>query len=279
MINYRDTMKDKKRVVVKIGSSSLVHPETGNLDLIKLERLVRMLCDLRNSGKDVVLVSSGAIGVGAKVLGLKSRPTTTSLKQACAAVGQGQLMMVYQKLFSEYHQDSAQVLITKYTMADDTSRKNAKNTFLELLNLGVVPIVNENDTVATEEIEIGDNDTLSAFVTSLVEGDLLILLSDIDGLYTDDPRVNPDATLLHQVDEITEQLLDMGKDTKTSLGTGGMATKLSAATIATKSGADMIIANGEKMTILNKIFQGEEVGTLFLANKDKDFNLLDYMKE
>ena len=127
MINYRDTMKDKKRVVVKIGSSSLVHHETGNLDLIKLERLVRMLCDLRNSGKDVVLVS-GAIGVGAKVLGLKSRPTTTSLKQACAAVGQGQLMMVYQKLFSEYHQDSAQVLITKYTMADDTSRKNAKNT-------------------------------------------------------------------------------------------------------------------------------------------------------
>lgn len=279
MINYRDTMKDKKRVVVKIGSSSLVHPETGNLDLIKLERLVRMLCDLRNSGKDVVLVSSGAIGVGAKVLGLKSRPTTTALKQACAAVGQGQLMMVYQKLFSEYHQDSAQVLITKYTMADDTSRKNAKNTFLELLNLGVIPIVNENDTVATEEIEIGDNDTLSAFVTSLVEGDLLILLSDIDGLYTDDPRVNPNATLLHQVDEITNQLLDMGKDTKTSLGTGGMATKLTAATIATKSGADMIIANGEKMTILNKIFQGEEVGTLFLAKKDNDFNLLDYIKD
>lgn len=279
MINYRDTMKDKKRVVVKIGSSSLVHPETGNLDLIKLERLVRMLCDLRNSGKDVVLVSSGAIGVGAKVLGLKSRPTTTALKQACAAVGQGQLMMVYQKLFSEYHQDSAQVLITKYTMADDTSRKNAKNTFLELLSLGVIPIVNENDTVATEEIEIGDNDTLSAFVTSLVEGDLLILLSDIDGLYTDDPRVNPNATLLHQVDEITNQLLDMGKDTKTSLGTGGMATKLTAATIATKSGADMIIANGEKMTILNKIFQGEEVGTLFLAKKDNDFNLLDYIKD
>lgn len=277
MINYRDTLKDKKRVVVKIGSSSLVHPETGNLDLIKLERLVRMLCDLRNSGKDVVLVSSGAIGVGSKVLGLKSRPTSTSLKQACAAVGQGQLMMIYQKLFSEYHQDSAQVLITKYTMADDTSRKNAKNTFLELLNLGVVPIVNENDTVATEEIEIGDNDTLSSFVTSLVEGDLLILLSDIDGLYTDDPRMNENAVLLHQVDEITDQLLDMGKDTKTSLGTGGMATKLTAATIATKSGADMIIANGEKMTILNKIFQGEEVGTLFLAKKDPDFNLLDYV--
>lgn len=277
MENVRNTIKDKKRIVIKIGSSSLIHEETGDLDLIKLERLVRFLCDLKNRGKDVVLVSSGAIGVGAKCLGLKERPRELSLKQACAAVGQGQLMMIYQKIFSEYHQDSAQILITKFTMLNDVSRLNAKNTFEELLQLGVIPVVNENDTVATEEIEFGGNDNLSALVAALINADLLILLSDIDGLYTDDPRTNKDAKLIDMVSEISSELKNMAKGTNTSLGTGGMVTKLTAATIATKSGADMIIANGKEMSILNHIFRGEDIGTFFLSQKDEKFNILDYL--
>ncbi len=183
-MNNREKLKDKQRIIVKVGTSSLIHKATGNINLFRLEKLVRVLTDLHNSGKDVILVSSGAIGVGFKALGLEKRPTSLPMKQACSAVGQGQLMMIYQKLFAEYNQGSAQILITKETMLNDERRYNAKNTFEELLKLGVIPIVNENDTVSTEEIEFGDNDTLSAVVTAVVEGDLLILLTDIDGLYT-----------------------------------------------------------------------------------------------
>lgn len=195
-MNTNDYFKYKKRVVVKIGSSSLQHAATGDTDYIKIEKLVRELCDLRNRGMDVCLVSSGAIAVGRKAIGLSERPKDLSTKQACAAVGQARLMMTYQKMFAEYNQTAAQILITKYTMLEEVSRQNAHNTFDELFRLGVIPIVNENDTVATHEIEFGDNDTLSALVTSLTNADLLILLSDIDGLYTDDPRQNPDATLV-----------------------------------------------------------------------------------
>ncbi|MBH1941463.1 glutamate 5-kinase [Mobilitalea sibirica] len=276
----RETLKDKKRIVVKIGSSSLTHSETGSLNLDKMERLVRILTDLRNQGKDVILVTSGAIAVGRKALGLLEKPKERSVKQACAAVGQARLMMVYQKLFSEYNQIAAQILMTKYTMINDISRNNAKNTFGELFHMGVIPIVNENDTVSTEELDLdfGDNDTLSAIVTALVEGDLLILLSDIDGFYTDDPRENKDAELISCVEEVNGQLISMAKaSTGGSLGTGGMATKVSAARIATASGADMIIASGDNVRNINYVLDGKEVGTLFKAKKTNNFNIMDYI--
>ena len=275
----REIMK-AKRVVIKIGSSSLQHPETGKIDFLKIERLVRELCDLRNCGMDVCLVSSGAIAVGRLFMGMTGRPKTIARKQACAAVGQARLMMTYQKLFAEYHQTAGQVLLTKNTMFDLVSRKNAQNTFEELFRLGVVPIVNENDTISTYEMQFGDNDTLSAIVASLVSADLLILLSDIDGLYTDDPNANPDARLIRDVQEIHEGLYHMAKQsTGSDVGTGGMATKLAAAKIATKSGADMIIANGKDMRIVHKIFEGNYTGTLFHANYDEDFYISDYIEE
>ena len=278
-MQIRDLLKDRKRIIVKIGSSSLSHPETGNLNLAKLEKLVRILTDLRNQGKDVILVTSGAISVGRKVLGLKDRPSERSMKQACAAVGQASLMMVYQKLFAEYNQTAAQILMTKYTVINDISRTNAVNTFDELFKLGVIPIVNENDTVSTEELDLdfGENDTLSAIITALVGGDLLILLSDIDGLYTDDPHNNKYAKLISFVEKISEDLFDMAKGTISSVGTGGMTTKVSAAKIATASGADMVITNGENISNINHIMDGKEVGTLFAANKAENFNIMDYI--
>lgn len=278
-MSYRDEIKDKKRIVVKIGSSSLTHPETGSMNMVKLEKLVRVLTDLRNQGKDVVLVSSGAIAVGRKKIGFKKENPTISEKQACAAVGQAQLMMMYQKLFAEYNQVAAQILMTKNTMVNGISNRNARNTFEELLKMGVIPIVNENDTVSTYEMQFGDNDRLSAVVTALIKADLLILLSDIDGLFTDDPNTNPDAVFIPTVKKIDDKLMQMGKDTSTSnVGTGGMSAKIAAARIATKSGADMIIANGDNISILDDIINGLEVGTLFLKNKDDDFDLIDYIE-
>ncbi len=276
----RKMLKHKKRVVVKIGSSSLQHQETGKLNLFKVERLVRELCDIRNQGIDVCLVSSGAIAVGRQSMGLTERPKNISTKQACAAVGQARLMMTYQKLFSEYHQQAGQVLMTKNTMLDNVARKNAQNTFEELFRMGVIPIVNENDTVSTYEMQFGDNDSLSAIVASLVRADLLILLSDIDGLFTDDPHKNPDAKLIPYVDRLDEHVQGMAKGTTGSdVGTGGMATKLIAAKIATVSGADMIIANGRDVGILHQIFEGDFVGTLFQAHRNEDFYIADFIEE
>ena len=246
MSTYRESLKDRKRIVVKIGSSSLMHPETGKLDLVKIEKLIRILCDIRNSGKDVVLVSSGAIAVGRMAIGLNERPDELPVKQACAAIGQARLMMVYQKIFAEYSQITAQVLMTKYSIINGVSRQNAENTFKELLSLGVIPVVNENDTVSTDEIQhvqtFGDNDRLSAIVSYLIGADLLILLSDIDGLYTDDPKVNKDAKFIEEIDKVDDSLFTMGKSSSgSSVGTGGMSAKLVAAKIATYSGADMVI--------------------------------------
>ena len=275
-MNNREILKDKKRIVVKIGSSSLTHKETGLLDFVKLEKLVRVLTNLRNQGKEVILVSSGAIAVGRKKLGLKKDDMTLSRKQACAAVGQAQLMMTYQKIFSEYNQPVAQILLTKITMMQEENKTNAENTFLELLKLGVIPIVNENDTVSTYEIQFGDNDRLSALVTALTGADLLILLSDIDGLYTDDPNVNKDAKFVDVVERLDDDYMNMGKETSSSqVGTGGMSAKLVAAKIATYSGADMVIANGADVDIVNAIMNGENVGTLFRANKKENFDLVD----
>ncbi|MGN1142614.1 MAG: glutamate 5-kinase [Oliverpabstia sp.] len=275
----REKLKDKKRIVIKIGSSSLTHPDTGYLDLIKLEILVREISDLRNQGKDIILVSSGAIMVGSKTMGYKKKPEKLSEKQACAAIGQAKLMMIYQKLFAEYNQVASQILMTKNTMLDNLNRMNAKNTFNELLRMGAIPIVNENDTIATYEIEFGDNDTLSAVVAALVKADLLILLSDIDGLFTDDPHQNPDAQFIHVVDSLDDSLMAMGKgSTGSNVGTGGMATKLAAAEIASASGTDMIIANGKDFHIIHKIIQGKEYGTLFLSHPKDEFFVLDYLE-
>lgn len=288
MEKYREAVRDKQRIVIKIGSSSLQHPETGDLDYTKLDVLVRELCNLRNQGKDVVLVSSGAIAVGKKAIGkhaviLESKKM--GFKQACAAIGQARLMMTYQKLFAEYNQIAAQILMTKNILTDEVNRTNAFNTFTELLRLGVIPIVNENDTVSTYEILlddddvlIGDNDTLSAIVASLIGADLLILLSDIDGLYTDDPRKNPNSEFIEFVDRIDDRYMEMGKaSTGSSVGTGGMNTKMNAAKIATCAGVDMIIANSKDIRIIHRIMDGRNIGTFFAAHEDKNFNVVDFI--
>lgn len=278
----RKRLKDKKRIVIKIGSSSLTHEASGDLKLLKIERLVRIISDLKGQGKEVVLVSSGAIAAGRQALHHPSKPDTLAQKQAFAAVGQARLMMVYQKLFAEYNQIAAQILLTKDTMVNDASRYNAQNTFDELLKLGAVPIVNENDTVSTSEIPLvdnfGDNDRLSAIVAALIGADLLILLSDIDGLYSDDPRTNKDARFIDMVTEITPGLLAMGKESSGSnVGTGGMAAKLAAARIATDSGSDMVIANAKDVEVIHQIMDGEDKGTLFLAHSNLGFDLIHYL--
>lgn len=282
-MNYRERLKNKKRIVIKIGSSSLTHPETGRLNLRKLEVLARELSDLRNQGKDVILVSSGAIATGVAALGMKEKPTELKGKQACAAVGQARLMMIYQKLFSEYNQMAAQILMTKNTMVNNLNRINARNTFEELLELGAIPVVNENDSISSYELEMlesfGDNDTLSAVIAGLIGADLLILLSDIDGLFTDDPNTNPDAEFIDTVEVLDEKLLSMGKGPKSKVGTGGMATKLTAAEIATAAGADMVIANGRDFHVIHKIMEGRKYGTLFAGNKKEEFFLIDYIEK
>lgn len=278
----REGLQNKKRIVIKIGSSSLTHEASGELNLLKIERLVRIISDLKGAGKEVVLVSSGAIATGRQALHHPKKPESLAQKQAFAAVGQARLMMVYQKLFAEYNQVAAQILLTKDTMVNDISRRNARNTFDELLLFGTVPVVNENDTVSTSEIPMvdhfGDNDRLSAIVAALIGADLLILLSDIDGLYSDDPRVNHEARLISLVPEITPELVAMGKPASgSSVGTGGMSAKLAAARIATDSGTDMVIANAEQVDVIYELLEGKERGTLFMAHKNRDFDLMHYL--
>ncbi len=264
-----------------MGSSSIERPETGGLNYTKMDILVRELCDLKNRGMDVVLVSSGAMAVGRKAAGLSKKTRSTATlpeNQACAAIGQSALMMTYNKLFSEYNHMTAQVLLTKYSVQNNLSRYNARNTFSELLKLGAIPVVNENDTVSTFEIQCGDNDTLSAMVANLTGADLLILLSDVDGLYTDDPRKNPDAEFISEVEKIDKKLMKMGKaSTGSGIGTGGMSTKLRAGRIASASGADMVIASGDDMRVISRIVDGEEIGTVFHSNRDEDFDLVSYL--
>ena len=276
MEQYRNKLKSKKRIVVKIGSSSLQHPQTGELDYIKLEVLVRELCNLKNQGKDVVLVTSGAIAQGRRAMHLSDEDFSQNriaMKQACAAIGQARLMMTYERIFAEYNQVTAQILLTKNTVVDNLNRYNAHNTFTQLLKMGVIPVVNENDTVATYELEL-DNDTLSAIVAALIGADLLILLSDIDGLYTDDPRKNPDAKFVDLVEELNDTHMNMAKNsTGSSVGTGGMNTKLTAARIATRAGADMLIANSRDVRIIHRLMDGQNLGTLFVAHRDEDFDL------
>ena len=250
------------RIVIKIGTSTLAHA-TGHLNIRRVEALCKIMSDIKNAGHEVILVSSGAIGMGVGKLGLRERPRDIPSKQAAAAVGQCELMYVYDKLFSEYHHTVAQLLITGDNMTDETRHRNFTNTLNRLLELGALPIINENDTVATDEIVIGDNDTLAAKVAESVGADLLILLSDIDGLYTADPHNDPNARLIRKVTGIDDGILKLAGVSSTTQGTGGMVTKLHAAEICLACGCDMVIANGHNPANLYAILDGKEVGTTF----------------
>lgn len=252
------------RIVVKVGTSTLAH-STGLMNIRHVEFLCQVLSDVKNAGHEVILVSSGAIGMGAGKLSLKERPRDIPTKQAAAAVGQCELMYAYDRLFSQYNHTVAQILLTGSDVEDPARRENFHNTMFRLLELGALPVINENDTVATDEIVIGDNDTLGAIVAQTVQADLLILLSDIDGLYTADPRKNADAQLIPVVESLTPEILALAGGNGTSLGTGGMVTKLRAARIANEAGIDMVIANGERPDIIYRILDGEPVGTRFIG--------------
>lgn len=252
------------RVVIKIGTSTLAH-KTGLLNIHRVEELCKVMSDLKNAGNEVILVSSGAIGMGVGKLSLPEKPTDIPTKQAAAAVGQCELMYTYDKLFSEYNHTVAQILVTGDDIAHPDRKANFINTMRRLLELGALPIINENDSVSTNEIEIGDNDTLGAIVATAVDADLLIILSDIDGLYTADPRKDSNAKLLHTVAEITPEIEGMIGGAGSSLGTGGMITKINAAKIVTENGTDMVIANGENPNLLYDIIDGKDIGTRFLG--------------
>lgn len=254
------------RIVIKIGTSTLAHP-TGHLNIRLVEELCKIISDIKNAGNDVTLVSSGAIGMGVGKLGLMKRPEDIPTKQAAAAVGQCELMYTYDKIFSEYNLTVAQLLITGEDIASDKRHLNFKNTLNRLLELNVIPIINENDTVATEELGIGDNDTLAAIVAKSIGADKLILLSDIDGLFTADPHKDKSATLISHIEKIDDAVLNLGGGSVSGQGTGGMATKLEAAKISTGAGCDMIIANGNRPANLYDILDGKEVGTTFKGVK------------
>ena len=254
------------KIVVKVGTSTLAHA-SGRLNIRRIELLCKVLSDLKNAGHEIILVSSGAIGMGVGKLNLPARPSDTAGKQAAAAVGQCELMYTYDKLFSEYNHTVAQILLTAEDLRNEKRHGNFENTMERLLEMQVLPIINENDTVATEEIEIGDNDTLAGIVAISVKADLLVLLSDIDGLYTADPHKDAEAKLIDSVYEIDEKIIALGGGKGSALGTGGMATKLHAAQIATEKGCDMIIANGEHPEALYDIADGSPVGTRFYAKR------------
>lgn len=256
------------KIVIKIGTSTLAH-RSGHLNIRRIESLCKIISDLKNDDNEVVLVSSGAIGMGVGKLSLKKRPDDIPTKQAAAAIGQCELMYTYDKLFSEYRHTVAQILVTGSDIGCEERRHNFENTLNRLLELGALPIINENDTVATEEIVIGDNDTLAAIVATSVKADLLVLLSDIDGLYTADPHKDASAKLIERVDKITPEIVALGGGKGSELGTGGMATKIRAAQIATESGCDMIIINGEKPELLYDIIDGKSVGTRFYSEAKK----------
>lgn len=257
-------MKQTKRLVVKVGTSTLTY-ETGHLNIRRIEKLVKVLSDLKNSGVQIALVSSGAIGVGVGELGLKERPKDTPTKQAAAAVGQCELMYLYDQLFAGYHHKVAQVLLTKDVIDDELRKTNVINTLDRLMALDVIPIINENDTVSVEEIVFGDNDTLSAMVSILCDADLLVLMSDIDGLFDKNPKEYADATLLHEIHGIDESIEALAGGAGSSRGTGGMVTKIHAAKLATSHGIDMMIVNGEDPDNLYRIFDGEQIGSRFYA--------------
>lgn len=267
-MGFRKELEKAKRIVVKVGTSTLTY-DNGNINLTRIEKLIRILSDMLNSGREVVLVSSGAVGVGVSKLKLKEKPQSIREKQAVAAVGQCELMHIYSKFFGEYSHVVGQVLLTRDVVEDEHIRENVCNTFETLIENRIVPIVNENDTVSIDEIEnivrFGDNDNLSAIVAGLVKADLLIILSDIDGFYDSDPRKNQESKMLKIIEEVTPELEECAGGAGSNLGTGGMVTKLSAAKTAALYGVDMVLANGENPSILLDILAGKDVGTLFLG--------------
>ena len=256
------------RIVVKVGTSTLAH-STGRMNIRHVEDLVKVLSDLKNAGHEMILVSSGAIGMGVGKLNLPGKPSDMPTKQAAAAVGQCELMYTYDRLFLQYNHTVAQILLTGEDVEHSERRENFENTMEPLLELGSLPIINENDTVATAEIKVGDNDTLGAIVARCVKADLLVLLSDIEGLYTADPHTHPEATLIHRVESVTPEIEQLGGGSNSGLGTGGMFAKLTAAKIATGAGVDMVIANGANANVLYDIVDGKDVGTRFLGRKQK----------
>ena len=254
------------RVVIKVGTSTLTHGN-GNINIRRIENLCKVMSDLKNSGLELILVSSGAIAMGVGKLGLKSKPSDVPSKQAAAAIGQCELMYTYDKLFQEYNHTVAQILMTGADFEHEERFGNFKNTLDRLLELGVLPIINENDTIATAEIKVGDNDTLSAITAVGANADLLVVLTDINGLYTADPRCDENATLIPEVKEINDYILNLAGSKGSALATGGMITKIHAAQICMDAGKDMIIANGSDPSILYSIFEGESVGTRFIGHK------------
>ncbi|MBR6967692.1 MAG: glutamate 5-kinase [Ruminococcus sp.] len=259
-------ISDKQRIVIKLGTSTLAH-KTGKLNIRRMTNLVRVISDLHNSGREIIMVSSGAVGLGAGKLGLPEKPKDTKTKQAVAAIGQCELMHVYDDMFAKYSITVAQILLTKAIINNPSHCENFMNTVEKLVNMDVIPIVNENDTIAIDELEleIGENDSLSALVAELSRADLLLILSDIDALYDDDPRTNPDAKPIPIVEKITPEIESVAGGAGTSLGTGGMSTKITAAKIATNAGIDMIIMNGKDPEKLYDLFENKEIGTLFKA--------------
>jgi len=255
------------RITVKVGTSTLTYP-TGRLNIRVIEKLVKVLSDLKNSGHEIILVSSGAIAMGVGKLNLPGKPSDMPGKQACAAVGQCELMYTYDRLFSQYNHPVAQILLTGEDVQDETRRENIRNTMNRLLSLGVLPVINENDTIATAEIKVGDNDTLGAIVASCIDAELLILMSDIDGLYTADPHKDPEAKLIDTVEAVDESIFAIAGGAGSALGTGGMFTKVRAAEMVTKKGCDMVIVNGGDPDVLYKVIDGEKVGTRFLGRKE-----------
>lgn len=264
----REALKKAKRIVIKVGTSTITYAN-GKRNFSQIDRLAREISDLQNQGKEMILVTSGAVAVGVDRMGLPGKPKTIPGKQAAAAVGQGVLMHTYEKFFADYGQIVAQVLITKTEAIDRHRYTNTRNTFMELMRQRVIPIVNENDVVALDELKIGDNDNMSALVAGIVDADLVIILSDVDGLYTANPQTHPDAVIVPEVAEITPEIEASAGGVGSARGTGGMATKIQAAKAATSSGIHLVIASGTEKNAITRVLQGEELGTLFVSRENR----------
>ena len=258
----REKLKAAKRIVVKVGTSTLTHG-SGKLNLYRIEHLIREIADFHNAGKEIIFVTSGAIAAGMEKMGIAKKPETIPENQALAAIGQGVLMHIYEKFFAEYGQTMGQILLTKNSTVDEHARENSKNSLTAILKMGVIPVINENDAVAVDEIKIGDNDNLSAMVADIVDAEVLIILTDIDGLYNGNPKTDSAAKLIHEVPEINSEIEKMAGGAGTKLGTGGMFTKIQAAKLATENGITMLIISGKEIGNLRRALNGEEIGTIF----------------
>ena len=259
----RENLKSAKRIVIKVGTSTLTHGESGKLNLYRIEQLVREIADLHNAGKEIIFVTSGAIAAGVGKMGLIKKPDSIPENQALAAIGQGILMHIYEKFFAEYGQTMGQILLTKNSTIDEHARENSKNSLTAILQMGVIPVINENDAVAVDEIKIGDNDNLSAIVATLIDAEVLIILTDIDGLYDGNPKIDSNAKIIHEVPEINSEIEKIAGGAGTKLGTGGMFTKIQAAKIAVQHGITMLIISGKEIGNLRRALNGEEIGTIF----------------